>query len=131
MTLFPYFEDESEQQRMKQASEDLQEPTTPPTSPSVSKLHDIILASFSSGSSTKSTPGVRSLQEINEVTENLNDLIFFCLFADFEPLSFQEAIKSNKWQDETDKEIKAIIRNDTWEFTTLPKIHKTISVKGV
>ena len=75
--------------------------------------------------------GTRSLRELNEVNENQNDIIFYCLFGDCEPISFQEAIANKKWKDAMDEEIRAIEKNDTWELTKLPKRHKPIGVKWV
>ena len=55
----------------------------------------------------------------------------FCLFADCEPIGFDEAVESKKWRSAIDEEIQAIKKNDTWELDTLPKGHKTIGVKWV
>ncbi|XP_052288532.1 uncharacterized mitochondrial protein AtMg00810-like [Citrus sinensis] len=41
-------------------------------------------------------------------------------------INFQEAALDEKWRIAIDEEIKAIVKNDTWELTTLPKGHKTI-----
>ena len=71
------------------------------------------------------------MDEIYEVTENQNDITLFCLFADCEPIGFEEAIQSKRWKDAMDDEIKAIEKNDTWELTSLPKGHKAIGVKWV
>ncbi|KAH9659148.1 hypothetical protein KPL70_023755 [Citrus sinensis] len=73
----------------------------------------------------------RSLQDLYEVTERHDNLTLFCLFADCEPVNFQEAALDEKWRIAMDKEIKAIVKNDTWELTTLPKGHKVIGVKWV
>ncbi|CAM8959850.1 unnamed protein product [Rhodiola kirilowii] len=63
--------------------------------------------------------------------ENFDDLAHLVLFADCDPLSFEEAIKEKKWQDAMDAEIRAIEKNDTWELTDLPEGQKTIGVKWV
>ncbi|KAH9648517.1 Integrase catalytic domain-containing protein [Citrus sinensis] len=42
---------------------------------------------------------------------------------------FQGATLDEKWRIAMDEEIKAIVKNDTWELTTLPKCHKAINVK--
>ncbi|KAH9669584.1 hypothetical protein KPL70_021844 [Citrus sinensis] len=73
----------------------------------------------------------RSLQDLYEVTERYDNLTLFCLFADCEPVNFQEAALDEKWRITMDEEIKAIVKNDTWELTTLPKSHKAIGVKWV
>lgn len=41
------------------------------------------------------------------------------------------AIKDSKWRKTTDEEIAAIVTNNTWELTELPKGHKIISVKWI
>ena len=74
---------------------------------------------------------MRSLQELYEVSENQNDLTLFCLFADCEPIGFEEAVQNRKWRNAMDEEIQAIKKNDTWELATLPKGHKAIEVKLV
>ena len=73
----------------------------------------------------------RSLQDLYEVTERHDNLTLFYLFADCEPINFQEAALDKKWRITMDKELKAIVKNDTWELTTLPKGHKAIGVKWV
>ena len=120
----PYFEEEdvAEQPRME---EELQEPTTPPISPTGNIQED------SSESSNEKTPRFRSLQELYEVTENQNDISLMCLFGDCEPLSYQEAVRSKKWRDAMDEEINSITKNDTWELATLPQGYKPIGVKWV
>ena len=72
---------------------------------------------------------MRSLEELYEVSENQNDLTLFCLFADCEPIDFEEAVQNRKWRNAMDEEIQAIKKNDTWELATLPKVHKAIGVK--
>ncbi|KOM27543.1 hypothetical protein LR48_Vigan437s000300 [Vigna angularis] len=76
-------------------------------------------------------PRFPSLQEIYEVTENLDNVTLFCLFADCEPMNFQEAIEKKSWRKAMDEEIEAIKKNDTWELASLPKGHKAIGVKWV
>ncbi|KAH9679872.1 hypothetical protein KPL71_026314 [Citrus sinensis] len=71
----------------------------------------------------------RSLQDLYEVTERHDNLTLFFLFADCELANFQGAALDEKWRIAMDKEIKAIVKNDTWELTTLPKCHKVIDVK--
>nr|GFA32498.1 retrovirus-related Pol polyprotein from transposon TNT 1-94 [Tanacetum cinerariifolium] len=44
---------------------------------------------------------------------------------------FEEAMKSKKWRQAMEDEIKSIEKNDTWELTTLPKNQKAIGVKWV
>ncbi|KAH9681844.1 hypothetical protein KPL71_027113 [Citrus sinensis] len=121
---FPIEEDDHTQ--IKQVDEQ-QEPATPPIS----------LASTTCGDSPPSflnertEERTRSLQDLYEVTERHDNLTLFCLFANCEPVNFQEAALDEKWRIAMDEEIKAIVKNDTWELTTLPKGHKAIGVKWV
>ena len=74
---------------------------------------------------------IRNLQDLYEATEHVDNLTLFCLFANCEPVSYQEAVKEKKWRDAMDEEIKAIEKNETWELVPLPKGHKAIGVKWV
>jgi transposase len=47
-----------------------------------------------------------------------------CLLADVETISFEEAVRVQKWKDVMDKEMKAIEKNKTWDMTDLPKGRK-------
>ena len=109
-----------EHPRIEQARE---KPTTPLPSPTVSTQED--------GSSSERVPSFKSLQELYDVTENQENLILFCLFADCEPMNFQEVVGNKNWKDAMDEEIKAIKKNDTWELASLPKGNKAICVKWV
>ncbi|CAJ2640870.1 unnamed protein product [Trifolium pratense] len=115
---FPQFEEDDVEP--EESREDL---ATPPASPTPS--------SKEGESSSEKTPHFRSLQEIYEVTENQDNLTLFCLFADCEPMNFQEAFEKKTWRTAMDEEIKAIKKNETWELVSLPKGHKAISVKWV
>ncbi|GJS95906.1 retrovirus-related pol polyprotein from transposon TNT 1-94 [Tanacetum coccineum] len=79
-------------------------------------------------SSSEGEPKTRSLQELYEVTD---EIPLLCLYADCEPIVFEEAMKSKKWKQAMEKKIKSIEKNDTWELTTLPKGQKAIGVKWV
>jgi len=46
-----------------------------------------------------------------------------------DPISFVEAIKSQKWRDAMMKEMESIEKNQTWELTDLPRGMKPIGVK--
>jgi hypothetical protein len=46
-------------------------------------------------------------------------------------MTFEEAVKSEKWKQAMNQEMQAIERNDTWELTVLPSGSKTIGVKWV
>ncbi|GJW57802.1 retrovirus-related pol polyprotein from transposon TNT 1-94 [Tanacetum coccineum] len=78
--------------------------------------------------SSEGEPKTRSLQELYEVTD---EIPLLCLYADYEPIVFEEAMKSKKWRQAMKEEIKLIEKNDTWELTTLLKGQKAIGVKLV
>ncbi|KAE8676644.1 hypothetical protein F3Y22_tig00111582pilonHSYRG00249 [Hibiscus syriacus] len=124
--------EEDEQTMREQLDESQQELATPPTSPTSTTQGDSSPSSSSSGSqSERVVQHTRSLRDLYEVTERQDNLTLFCLFADCEPMSFQEAVQEKKWRYAMDEEIKAIEKNDTWELTSLPKGHKAIGVKWV
>lgn len=53
------------------------------------------------------------------------------LFADSDPVLFEDAVNDVKWRKAMDAEIEAIEKNDTWELTDLPAEEKTIGVKWI
>ena len=53
------------------------------------------------------------------------------LFTSDDPFYFEEAVKSLKWRDAMDSEIKAIEKNKTWVLTDFPAGAKKIGVKWV
>ncbi|KAH9650220.1 hypothetical protein KPL70_026283 [Citrus sinensis] len=107
--------------------EEQQEPATLPISPASNTCGD----SPPSFLNERIEERTRSLQNLYEVTERHDNLTLFCLFADCEPVNFQDAALDEKWRIAMDEEIKAIVKNDTWELTTIPKGHKAIGVKWV
>ncbi|KAH9706546.1 hypothetical protein KPL70_012251 [Citrus sinensis] len=111
---------------IKQVDEQ-QEPATPPISPAPTTCGD----SPPSFLNERTEERTRSLQDLYEVTERYDNLTLFCLFADCELVNFQEPALVEKWRIAMDEEIKAIVKNDTWELTTLPTGHKAIGVKWV
>src|SRR5690606_37766125 len=83
---------EAELTQIEQPGEAQQEPTTPSTSPTSTTQGDSSPSSSSSGSQDERfAPRTRSLRDLYEVTERQDNLTLFCLFADCEPVSFQEA----------------------------------------
>ncbi|GJZ16180.1 retrovirus-related pol polyprotein from transposon TNT 1-94 [Tanacetum coccineum] len=70
----------------------------------------------------------RSLQDLYESTTEMH---LVCLVENTENITFEEAIRSKKWKEATDKEINAIERNKIWEMAQLPKGQKPIGVKWV
>ena len=53
----------------------------------------------------------------------------FVLFADADPISFEDASKEKKWRNVMDQEIDAIQRNKTWELVEFPREKKVIDLK--
>ncbi|KAM2778784.1 hypothetical protein COP1_014123 [Malus domestica] len=88
-------------------------------------------ASSSGSLNEREVPRIRSLRDLYEVAERLDNPTLFCLFADCEPIDFQEAMQDTKWRKAMDGEIEAIQKNDTWELVILPKGHKAIGIKWV
>nr|GEV52976.1 copia-type polyprotein [Tanacetum cinerariifolium] len=79
-------------------------------------------------SSSKGEPKTRSLQELYEVTD---EIPLLCLYVEYEPLVFEEAVKSKIWRQAMEEEMRSIKKNDMWELTTLSKGQKAIGVKWV
>lgn len=105
------------------------EVTTPQVSSQVSHVDQ---GDLSSPSSSERPPRMRSIAELYEETEEINeDSTLFCLFADIEPMCFEEAIQYEEWRMAMNEEITAINRNETWELATLPKGKKPIAVKWI
>ncbi|KAH9725216.1 hypothetical protein KPL70_007788 [Citrus sinensis] len=51
-------------------------------------------------------------------------------WAEAVPVNFQEIALDEKWRITMDEEIKSIVKNNTWELTTLPKGHKSAFLNG-
>lgn len=66
-----------------------------------------------------------------EVTGIGDSITYFALFSDYNPTTFESAVKEEKWRKAMDDEINAIEKNDTWELFDLPDEQKTIGVKWV
>ncbi|GJT12879.1 retrovirus-related pol polyprotein from transposon TNT 1-94 [Tanacetum coccineum] len=106
----------TDEEEIDESSEEARQPQSPtPTQDSPS-------------SSSEGEPKTRSLQELCKVTD---EIPLLCLYADCEPLVFEKAMKSKKWRQAMEEEIKSIEKNDTWELTTLPKGQNAIGVKWV
>ena len=116
-----------------QGNEVHEEPITPPPSPTASSpIHESPSSSSSlEGRSSERPRKMRSLQDLYDSTKITNDVTLFCLFADYEPTRFEEAVRDKKWRNAMDEEIKVIEKNDTWEFAPLPTRKKIIGVKWV
>ncbi|KAH9650283.1 hypothetical protein KPL70_026315 [Citrus sinensis] len=74
--------------------EEQQEPATPPISPASTTCGDSP-PSFLNERTEKRT---RSLQDLYEVTKRHDNLTLFYLFADYEPVNFEEAALDEKWR---------------------------------
>ena len=89
--------------------------------------------------STSPVRKTRRVQEIYDSTqpvepidwENEEEFNNFCLFAGFDPMTFEEANKEAKWRKAMEEEIHSIKKNDTWELTSLPQDSNPIGVKWV
>lgn len=64
---------------------------------------------------------------MEESNLNLN----FALFANADPVSFEEAMRSEDWRKAIESEIKSIEKNETWVLTYLLGGAKRIGVKWV
>ncbi|XP_068498046.1 uncharacterized mitochondrial protein AtMg00820-like [Phaseolus vulgaris] len=58
-------------------------------------------------------------------------MINLTMFATSTPISFAEAVKSEKWRNAMNLEMESIEKNDTWELTDLPVGGKKIGLKWV
>ncbi|KAJ0735425.1 putative RNA-directed DNA polymerase [Helianthus annuus] len=63
--------------------------------------------------------------------ENISDAVDFMLYADADPISYDDAFKDKKWRDAMDREIQSIQKNGTWELVNPPKNQKPIGVKWI
>ncbi|PRQ23286.1 putative RNA-directed DNA polymerase [Rosa chinensis] len=71
--------------------------------------------------------------ELNTTRRSISDedIVNFALYADCDPLTFDEACHQQHWVKAMDDEIHAIEKNDTWELTSLPEGKAAIGVKWV
>ena len=65
---------------------------------------------------------------LSEEEENMTNM---AMFAGADPISFEEAVKSEKWRNAMNLELESIEKNDTWELTNLPVGGKKIGVKWI
>jgi hypothetical protein len=54
-----------------------------------------------------------------------------CLFSGNDRITFEEAYQEDRWKKAMKEEISSIIKNNTWELTTLPEGHSAIGVKWI
>ena len=65
----------------------------------------------------------------NDNNPTSQELMNFALFADCDPLSFEEVAQDDCWLKVMDEKIYAIEKNNTREFINLPNSKKPISIK--
>ena len=53
------------------------------------------------------------------------------LFVEFDRITYEKAMKNDKWKKAMDAEIEAIERNNTWELIEMPPKGKVIGVKWI
>lgn len=69
--------------------------------------------------------------EVTGIGQSEDPAAHFALFANCDPITFEEAVKQSKWRKPMNEELAAIERNNTWKLTELPKGQKTIDVKWI
>ncbi|XP_074347359.1 uncharacterized protein LOC141686208 [Apium graveolens] len=123
-------DDDGDNQNIEDDGDDDQ---TPP--PSQNQQTPGLTPSTGGSSSSGGAPRkMRSLDNIYEVTSPVQttfDYSLFCLMAECDLVTFEEASEESKWNKAMDEEIGAIKKNDTWELTDLLEGHKAIGVKWV
>lgn len=67
----------------------------------------------------------------DDLSDDDDQIAHFALFADCDPLTFQEAIKETKWQEAMNEDIRSTEKNNTWELSDLPEGQKSIGVKWI
>jgi hypothetical protein len=72
--------------------------------------------------------GLESSESDNDQLQNLAIAMFS---SSEDPTTFDEAVKSTKWKEAMDSEIKSIEANNTWKLVTLPHGVKPIGVKWI
>ncbi|GKA24454.1 hypothetical protein Tco_0710487 [Tanacetum coccineum] len=78
--------------------------------------------------STQSTQNLRKPSRQTVFPRNYNDFVINLKVN--EPKTFFEASKFAYWTDATNNEMDALLRNDIWEITELPKDRKAIDVNN-
>lgn len=66
----------------------------------------------------------RSLQDIYDATRDTDEELGLCFLSVDEPTSHVEAAGNESWRIAMLEELTTIRRNNTWEFTKLPKGHR-------
>ncbi|XP_074378306.1 uncharacterized protein LOC141719820 [Apium graveolens] len=82
-----------------------------------------------SGGAPRKMRSLDNIYEVISLVQTTFDYSLFCLMAECDPVTFEEASEEGKWNKAMDEEIGAIKKNDTWELTDLSEGHKAIGVK--
>ncbi|KAM7520343.1 hypothetical protein LguiB_019305 [Lonicera macranthoides] len=122
--------EEETQQQVPAALEPQVPQNTTPTTP-ISSTRTVGQPDVTHSQRTKRRPAWMSDYEVAGIDQTEDPLTHFVLFADCDPVAFEEAVKESKWQKAMNAEIEAIEKNKTWELTELPKGQKAIGVKWV
>ena len=68
--------------------------------------------------------------EVMKDTEITDEGLFnFSIFANCDPISYEEATSDEKWIQAMNEDIQSIQKNNTWELTTLPVEKKAYRCK--
>ncbi|KAM1649760.1 hypothetical protein ACFXTN_002548 [Malus domestica] len=59
------------------------------------------------------------------------DMGHLALIVEFDPITYEEAVKSDKWKKAMNSEIEEIEKNNMWELTKMPPEGKVIGVKWI
>ncbi|GAU26480.1 hypothetical protein TSUD_294490 [Trifolium subterraneum] len=69
--------------------------------------------------------------ESNDIPPRLQNLAIALFSSSEDPMTYDEAVKSDKWKEAMKSELQSIEANDTWDLTTLPHGVKAIGVKWI
>lgn len=118
-------EDEGESQQQVENGQPEQQSPTPPSDSQVDP-------NSSRPQRIRRRPEWMQDYEVTDLPQIGDDSItYYALFSDCDPLTFEEAVKEEKWQKAMAEEIASIEKNHTWELTDLPEGQKSIGVKWV
>ena len=74
---------------------------------------------------------MQDFEVTNVHSDNHDTFAHYALLANYDPITFQEAVKDSKWQKAMKEEIRSIEKNNSWEIVEVPKGQKSIGVKWV
>ncbi|KAI3509130.1 hypothetical protein L1887_24156 [Cichorium endivia] len=128
----------SNKEDFSSSSHECESPVTPvnqirPTRQSSSASICINQNSSSTSGNTSTPKKFRNMQDLLANTRrlDLDDVADYALFSDADPVTFEEAVKEERWRLAMDSEMDSIERNDTWELVDPPLDKKPIGVKWV